>query len=522
MTVLAILKLVSLLTWAFYIGQRMLKTIHMLQLNSYRNTRLWTWYTRNFMRTVHVLHVLPVVAIVLLFSDYERLAYACWIAAFLLLAITFPKEVEKKKLVYTPRVIRLIVTTSIVLIVGVALLATTSLIALTVLFLVALLPTFVLFLTNTINRPIELAINRYYVNDAKRKIKQHTQLQVIGITGSFGKTSVKHFLSTLISNSFHTLMTPGSFNTPNGVTMTIRANLQPVHEVFICEMGAKQRGDIREICDIVHPKYGIITSIGEQHLETFKSLDTIKATKFELVESLPADGVAFLNMDDENIASQLEKSKLQCKVVTFGSSNADVDYFAADLRYSPNGCTFTVKCRDGEQQEFETVLLGDHNIQNLIACIAVGHTLGISLEKLSAVTRKVRPVKHRLELKRSGKITIMDDSFNSNPVGSKAALDVLAQMPGHKVLITPGMIELGEKEYTYNYAFAEAAAKVCDTIILVGPKQTKPMQDALQAVGYSPYYVAKHLQEALTQMHTITAEDMVVLLENDLPDNYNE
>jgi len=522
MTLTTVLSIVGIAVWAAYAGRKLLKSVHMLQLNSYRNLRLWNWYKSNFKRTVRPLDVLPLVPLVLFSAGETFWSAALWIAAFLLLALTVPKEIEKKKLVYTARVKRLLATTAIVLVLGVGALLLWTPLGFWAMFVVALLPTVVIFLANTINKPIENGINDWYVNDARKRIAQHASMQVIGITGSFGKTSVKHFLSTVLSQSHHVLMTPESYNTPMGVTKTIRTQLQPTHEIFISEMGAKQKGDIKEICDIVHPKYGIITAIGEQHLETFKSLENVKKTKFELAESLPADGVAFLNLDDENVADQLRRSNLRCKVVTYGSRNPDTDYFAEEIGYSRNGTSFRVRRRDGTTQTFETALLGEHNIQNLLACIAVGDTLGVPLPKLAIHLRKVKPVKHRLELKKSGQLTILDDSFNSNPVGSKAALAVLAQMPEKKILVTPGMIELGAKEYEYNYAFAEAAAKVCDHIILVGPKQTKPMQDALQAVGYTNYRVAKHLQEALQWLPEMTNEHAVVLLENDLPDNYNE
>ncbi len=134
------------------------------------------------------------------------------------------------------------------------------------------------------------------MNDARRIVQSMRNLLVIGITGSYGKTSVKHFLHTVLAQQFNVLMTPESFNTPMGVTRTVRSSLSPTHDIFIAEMGAKQTGDIKELCDLAQPKMGIITSIGPQHLETFKTLENVQATKFELVESLPADGTAFFEL----------------------------------------------------------------------------------------------------------------------------------------------------------------------------------------------------------------------------------
>ncbi len=145
---------------------------------------------------------------------------------------------------------------------------------------------FIPALANLINMPVEKRINRYFIDDAKRMLREHGNLRIIGITGSFGKTSVKYYLTTLLSEGFRVLMTPESYNTPMGIVRTIREHLQPTHEIFVCEMGARHLHDIKEITDIVHPDDGILTSIGHQHLETFHSLDNIISTKYELLDAV--------------------------------------------------------------------------------------------------------------------------------------------------------------------------------------------------------------------------------------------
>ena len=160
---------------------------------------------------------------------------------------------------------------------------------------------------NIVNSPIEKANRQYYINDAKKMLKACPDLKVIGITGSYGKTSVKYYLSTVLKAKYNVLMTPESYNTPMGVVKTIREQLRPTHEVFVCEMGARHVGDIKEICDIVFPEYGIITSIGEQHLETFKSIDNIIKTKFELYDAVSDKSKMFLNGDTENNKSNHRK-----------------------------------------------------------------------------------------------------------------------------------------------------------------------------------------------------------------------
>ncbi|MBB3113220.1 UDP-N-acetylmuramoyl-tripeptide--D-alanyl-D-alanine ligase [Paenibacillus phyllosphaerae] len=520
-----ILHIIAVVAWLLYAQKKLLRSVHMLQLNSYRNERFWKWYKGNIGKTVRIAEILPLIGLILVIAGSEVWGSLAWMASYFILFMTAPKEIEKKKLVYTARVKRLLTATAVLaIVIGLSLLLQLEL-GYALMFAATIVPFFVILISNTVMLPVEHRISLYYLNDAKKKIHQYRQLEVIGITGSFGKTSVKHFLGTVLSQGFNVLITPESYNTPMGVTRTVRSMLTPTHEYFVSEMGAKQRGDIKEICDLVSPKYGIITAIGEQHLETFKTLDTIKKTKFELAEALPADGIAFLNIDDENVAAQLKVANIKARVATYGIHSAQLDYRASDIRYTRDGTFFKVtKKSTGEEQEFQTVLLGEHNVYNLLVSIAVGSELGVPLTKLATYVRKVRPVKHRLELKKNGPVTILDDSFNSNPVGSKAALTVLSQMEGKKILITPGMIELGDKEYELNFAFGTKAAEVCDYVLLVGQSQTKPLQDAFVKAGYpeSKYKVTKNLKEALQHMNQVTEPGCIVLLENDLPDNYNE
>jgi len=168
---------------------------------------------------------------------------------------------------------------------------------------ILLTPLFVI-LVNLLNSPLERAISNWYISDAKRILREMPHLIVIGITGSYGKTSTKYFLAKLLSYKYNTLMTPGSFNTPMGVVKTVREQLRPIHDVFVCEMGAKHVGDIKELCDLVNPRYGILTAIGPQHLDTQGTMENIEKTKFELPYALPDDGTAFLSYDYDRIRNR--------------------------------------------------------------------------------------------------------------------------------------------------------------------------------------------------------------------------
>lgn len=515
-----ILSGVFVVVWGIYTYLRIRFNLHMLQLNSYRNERYIKWFQENKGKVFQIRDFIPLLSLVLL----NKLPVISFIFAIVIYLFYIPMEKqrkEKKKFAVTSRVKRLYTTVSIlVLLLIIAGLATDLLLPFLITFTIV---TFIItILANVINSPIEKRVHQYYINDANNIIKGYKNLTVVGITGSYGKTSVKNVLNTVLSSNFNTLMTPESYNTPMGNTITIRNSLRPIHQVYIAEMGAKQKGDIKEICDIVEPKIGIITSIGPQHLETFGNIDTVIQTKFELIESLPSNGIGILNFDDPNI--KLYKVKNTCKIIYFGIDSKDVHYKVENLTMNHQGSTFTVSTYKGQTAEFTTKLLGKHNISNIVAAISVGLEMGIPIEKLQASVRKVKPVKHRLELKKNNGINIIDDSFNSNPVGSKMALEVLNQMPGQKIIITPGMVELGSQEFELNKEFGRSISKVCDYTLLVGKKQTVPIQEGLKEENYpnEKLYVATNLEDALSHLNKIVETGAYVLLENDLPDTYNE
>lgn len=508
---------------------------HMLQLNSYRPERFAKWRRDHFTDVIVAYRRLPPLAgagVLLAFGLTGTIAPDSGIPAWLgpllaaaLFALTaglcFPRK-AKKPLVCTARVKRLFVTAGglFLLLAGGLLLSLRWLPLWPGAAALALLLTPVWMwtaLANRLNQPIEKAVANRYIRDARRILAGRPDLIVVGITGSYGKTSAKNFLHALLGAKYNVLMTPESYNTTLGVVRTIREQLQPHHEVFIVEMGAKNPGDIREICDLVHPRYGILTSIGEQHLETFHTIDNIIRTKFELPESLPPEGCAFLNYDNEYIRAH----GFTGRAVTYGTApQAQAGYTGALVSLGPEGCVFTVTDPSGETQTFATRLLGAHNIQNLTGCIACAHTLGVPLADMAYPLRLLRPVAHRLQLLPGG---FIDDAYNSNPAGFRAALDVLGGFPGLRVLVTPGMVELGDRQEALNRELGAYAAGHCDYAILVGGKQAPPLQAGLADAGFprERVYVAGDLREALIHLDTLPApQGRTVLLENDLPDNF--
>lgn len=492
--------------------------MHMFQLNTYRADDQFNWMLKNKNRLFPL--VLPLLGGLFgcIFNNMSIFNNMIIPAVTLALAaLCYKPKAAKKPLKYTPRVKRMLITIGAIYIISVILLMAFPYInvIIAVLCAEAVLSPLMIILANVINKPIELSINRYYTNDAKKILASCPDLTVIGVTGSYGKTSVKYYLNTLLKARYNVLMTPESFNTPMGVVKTVRGSLRATHEIFICEMGAKYVGEIKELCDIVHPKHGIITSIGPQHLETFKSLDNVISTKFELADALPEGGMLFLNGDNEHTASRAKEG------ITYGLESGD--YKAKVISVGEKGTTFEVTAPDGETGEFSTKLIGVHNCLNILGAIAVSHELGISLKELKPQVRRLENVPHRLELSKRGDMTVIDDSYNSNPSGTKAALDALSLFEGEKILVTPGMVELGAKQDEYNFEFGANAAKVCDYVALVGEKQTKSIYDGLISAGFDKerICVSPSIQQALAWVGGLrTPEKKIVLLENDLPDNY--
>jgi UDP-N-acetylmuramoyl-tripeptide--D-alanyl-D-alanine ligase len=382
-----------------------------------------------------------------------------------------------------------------------------------------------LTLANLLIYPVEKTINARYFRAAREKIKK-LKIKVIGITGSYGKTSTKYILQKILSQKFNTLMTPDSYNTPMGICKVINGQLKPEHEVFIVEMGAYKKGEIKELCDLTQPEIGILTAVGPQHLERFKSIENTAKTKYELIESLPQNGVAVFNNDNEICSGLADKTKI--KVVRYGIDKSDdrVNLTAKNIQNTSSGLVFTVEDSSGEAAQFKTKLLGKNNVYNILAATAVALECGMTLDEVSRAVRMLEPIPHRLQLMPgSGDVTVIDDGFNANPVGAKAALEVLGSFEdGRKVLITPGMVELGEMEFKENKTFGAEAAKLCDFVILVGPTRTKPILEGLREAGFpeEKIIIAKSLAEASERMREIVKAGDVVLFENDLPDTYNE
>lgn len=483
--------------------------MHMFQLNSYFLKKYVNWMKSNIKKVIIRCIIVLIPFMILLFNNNVSM-----IISAVLLAISIfynlPKSKSKIPLKFTSRVKRMFVT-QVIIVVLVYLMSNNFI----VLGVFNILSFGLCIISNIVNYPIESLVRRYYINDAKRILNSMPNLIVIGVTGSYGKTSVKNFLVKTLSAKYEVLTTPKNYNTTMGVVKTIREELKPIHQIFVCEMGATKIGDIKEICDIVNPKYGVITAIGPQHLQSFKTIDNIIKTKFELYDSVNKNGgITFLNFDNEYISKQNKSD-----VLTYGIDNDKLDYSAFDLKSSSNGLSFLIK-----NVQFKTKLIGRHNIANLTGAIAVANYLGVPMDRMVSRVREINSVEHRLQLISKDNFNIIDDSYNSNPVSSKSAIDTLSEFEGVKIIVTPGLIELGEDEEKFNYVFGEYMCDVCDYIFIVNSTVSKYVLNGIDSKKFNKdkIFIVNNPQDAVSQITNMGLGDKVtILLENDLPDNYN-
>jgi len=518
----------------------------MLQLESYQGKMYLKWVFKHFVSDVIPYIMIGVVALALRVSYWftaavnRQLATICYIGAdiiyvfmLLLFFFSFKRKKAVKPLAYTGRVKRLM---TVILLLGAAFTAALFIeirynaylpwylymLPNILRYIMGMLLPFFVFLAYAITYPIEEGIKKWYFNDAKKKLAARDDVLKIAITGSFGKTGTKYALATIFNEKYKVLFTPGSFNTPMGVTRVVRGKLKAEHEVFIAEMGARYKGDITELCKLVQPRFGILTSIGKQHLDTFGSLEGVISTKGELMRGLGADGCCFFNGDNEHCRKLFDECELSEKYL-FGMAEDNYYMRAENVKTSSEGSEFDLVAADGSRIGVTTVLLGKHNIVNLTGAAALAYRLGLSLDEIAEGIKKAEPVEHRLQLIK-GAVTVIDDAYNSNPVGSKEALDALKAFDGRKIIITPGMVELGDEEEALNREFGEHIASCADIAIIIGKTHADPICEGLLSKGFATDCLIRvnSLAEATEKLSLYTEPGCVVLFENDLPDNYSE
>jgi UDP-N-acetylmuramoyl-tripeptide--D-alanyl-D-alanine ligase len=516
--------------------------LHLLQLEHYELRRLRVWVARRGERLAPrdlVLGAGTAALLVAAFAvDLPALAAAIAAAGLALAAIRARAVLARdqvKPLLFTPRATRLYTTavalSVLALAVPVVLAALTAptfgaIVLVGIAAALLLLTPELLGLANLAMRPVQHADNARFERRARRRLREVAPL-VIGITGSYGKTTTKGCVAQVANLAGPTLPTPASFNSYLGVIRTINENLRPDHRTFVVEMGAYRRGDIAELCRLVEPRIGILTAIGPAHLERFGTLEQTTLAKGELAEELPADGVFITRADDARCRAAAERAP--CPVRLFSPDpHPEATAWAENARLDEGRSRFDLCLREEGETTRHPVsarLLGRHNIANLLAAALAGVELGLAPEQIARALGRVTPPEHRLSpiVNRAAGIVVIDDAYNANPAGAEAALEVLAAHPGkRRVLVTPGMVELGDQEEAENERFGAAAAAVCDLVVLVGEKQSEPIRRGLEAAGFAPD--ALHTVADSGGAERLLAEASragdVILFENDLPDLY--
>jgi len=533
--------------------------LQMIQQNGYKIREYFQWLLQHFYTKVimpeHFLIVLIIFSLLFFISEQLTITASTLILGLFVIfwfhsIDRFKPDQDKKPLVYTPRMQRLAFIQGLILLffiyvigdlsftgrlmntpivirdVTSALLIAEPYFLLFGLILIDMSIPFFLILASMITMPVEWNIHRGFKKKARQKLEGLSNLTVIGITGSYGKTSTKFMIHALLRERYQVCVTPGSYNTPMGICKVINNDLESHHQVLILEMGARYEGNIKELCEIARPDISVITNTGKAHLETFGSPEAIVREKSTLVQEVKQRGVLVLNADDEDVLS-MAKLRPDAKVISAGLNNGDLQ--ASEISYDNNGTTFKMHWREGENtKEFdiEMKLLGAHNVLNFLLAAAVARNMGLRPATIAHAATRIEPVEHRLELKTHNGLIVIDDAFNSNPVGAKNALEILkAFTSGRRIIITPGMIELGELQYEENKKFGRQIAEAgLDLIILVGKEQTAPILEGIREISpdTNNIRVVHSLFEANKIVKEYGREGDVVLYENDLPDTYSE
>lgn len=445
--------------------------LHIFQLEEYKPLRFINWYRKNF---------------------FKR------------------KLRQKKTLVYTNKV-KLILLSAFIwwVIISVILLFNSPITGIIVGLLLIIQPYLLFFLAIATLWPYEYLNKLRIKHETRKKINNMPNLKVIGISGSYAKTSVKEILFQILNSKYKTLRTPDSYNTWLGVAKVVDYELDHRHEVFICEMGAYKKGEIAEICDMVSPDYGILTGLTYQHLERFGSLKNIKSAKFELTEAVNNLNRIVFNLNNKNINDEIKKRNYKVAKPKIKLVSITLTKNGTNLKIVINKKTYSIT----------TNLFGEAQAQNIILSSEMALKLGMKPKEIVGAINSLKPFTNRSTVKRFGDTRIVDNTYSSNLESFKQTIKTAKSAYGKKVLITPGIVELGNKEIEIHKRLGETAKNTFDQIVLVGKsRRTKALK---QTIGKKGIFIpdSKHDYQEIIQRYVDKKYDWI-FLENDLTDNY--
>lgn len=513
------------IAFSFFAWRRALTYLHMLQQEEYDSPRFLKWVAAHyaFDRKASLCLValwVPALALPEFAGMFAGVGALC--VAVIAWTESDPRRTGKKKLALTARAAR-ILRTALAIEAALTLLLVFlngNLLAWTI--LIQTIPV-TLAGANWLLDPWEQSIQKSFYDEAHAKLLDLKPF-TIGITGSFGKTSTKHILAHVLARFAPTLATPGSVNTPMGIARVVRENLTPHHKYFICEMGAYGEGSIKRLCDLAPPDAAILVTVGHAHYERFGSLDTVAKAKCELPEAAAAKaGWSVIGSDVQDFEYTRNFIAENRRQVTLVGTREGDDMRIVETGQDADGI-FAKITWNGAPLTLTAPLFGLHHATNMVLAFATACRMGMDPVLVADALKTTPQIRHRLEVihQPSGAIVI-DDAYNSNPAGFKSALEVLSLLGKNRrrILITPGMIELGTAHEAEHTKIGAMAAVHADIFLPVAPKRIGSMIAAFKAnAPHKPVVPCATFAQAQDWLGENLRHDDILLMENDLPDLY--
>lgn len=355
--------------------------------------------------------------------------------------------------------------------------------------------------------------HEYIISKALAKLRKHKKMLVIGITGSYGKTTTKEFLTTILSTKYNVLKTPESKNSPIAIAETILKSLRQEHEIFVVEMGAYKKGEIARMCEMVKPEIGILTALNEQHQDLFGSMETRITAKYELLAGLSGKKIAIVNADNEYTKQMGLRGQADRLDVWWYTTKevAEATLSASDIHADTQSISFTLHYKN-QKSKTRISVLGEHQVSNVLAATGAALASGMtyaqvidSFDKITSFNKTMQAISGV-----NGSIFI-NDTFNNNPDAAVAAIAYLIKTKGKKILVFQPMIELGEHEQQAHERVGEAAGTVCDSIFLTNTNfKDSFMKGAHRAQGDKKVYTFSAHETALQIKKVVGPGDTVL------------
>lgn len=342
-------------------------------------------------------------------------------------------------------------------------------------------------------QPVSVLMRIYTLNKAKKKIagiKAKSGLKVIAITGSYGKTTTKEFLATILSRKFKVLRTKEHQNSEIGIAKCILKDLDESYKIFIAEIGAYNKGKVKEVCSVLGPKIGIVTGVNEQHLALFGSMENLLSAEggVELAKALGKNGILFVNGDNKYCLDLSKRSPFpsteQKKIYSLENKTIDADIWADSITVYKDKISFVSINKTREMAHFDVRVLGKQNVQNLLGAILVAKELGMKFDEISEACRNISQKQGGITLLRGRfGIEIVDSSYSANPDGVFADLNYFSVFKGKRTIIMPSLIELGSKSVEIHEKIGRKIAEVCDSAIITSKDRFKEIKKGAMACG---------------------------------------